>query len=432
MIEQSAELNSKSSGTCMTTSGRTRNTCSHRRQRAQEPVHDENCKSESDDRVYPTASDHPMPLKTWNRNARDLATWTGANVANRVDAYGGYYRYRSEVRRVTRKMTDGRWMPLRLALQRHFCATMPEQIVGLHTTSPQNTSRWLVIDIDAHHGEDPTQNLRIAISIADRLSEFGVAAHIFDSDGRGGIHIWTVFDRPIPTERVFALGRRVTADYPVEIFPKQPRVAPGGFGNWIRLPGMHHSRPHWSRYWCESRWLDAEETVHAILAIEPSPVELLPPIVRVRRIPTSRRLSSQDFSLNFTDSPETLCGWLEQHGVVVKEQRHLSGGAVALVLGRCPINPDHGEAPGDTSVAVIWRPSGVGFHCFHRRCNQVGWRVLRARIDPNYPSPSGFSARHQDVPLASGGQPKVNGSASIRRVRVLDRPNKNCTGEHRE
>ena len=41
--------------------------------------------------------------------------------------------------------------------------------------------------IDAHRGEDPIDNLRIAIEIGRRLAEFGLTAHLLNSDGRGGM-----------------------------------------------------------------------------------------------------------------------------------------------------------------------------------------------------------------------------------------------------
>jgi hypothetical protein len=86
---------------------------------------------------------------------------------------------------------------------------------------------------------------------------------------------------------VFAFLKALTADYgrhglkaPPECFPKQPMVAPPGqcgqFGNWLRLPGKHHSRQHWSTVWDGSRWLGGANAVVYLLTFRGDPVDLLP------------------------------------------------------------------------------------------------------------------------------------------------------------
>src|SRR5262249_48951938 len=63
---------------------------------------------------------------------------------------------------------------------------------------------------------------------------------------------------------------------PPETFPKQPRIRPGKYGNWLRLPGRHHTRDHWSRVWDGERWLDGADAVSYILAHRPSPSSCIP------------------------------------------------------------------------------------------------------------------------------------------------------------
>jgi hypothetical protein len=58
----------------------------------------------------------------------------------------------------------------------------------------------------------------------------------------------------VPAERLYHFLRGLVADHgrlgmaaPPELFPKQPRLRPRpdgspGFGNWLRLPGRHHTR----------------------------------------------------------------------------------------------------------------------------------------------------------------------------------------------
>lgn len=284
-----------------------------------------------------------LPPAPWRTASSDLAEWAIAHLVNRTDARGGYYTKDGEVRRTTRKATDRRWQPHDVALKGHFSATQPEHIVGFHSTSPNNTCRWLGIDIDAHRDEDPIENLRIAIEICERLQRLGLIGHIFNSDGRGGIHILVVFDRPISTVFVFALGKRVTKGFGVETFPKQARIAKGGFGNWLRLPGKHHTRDHWTRYWGGEGWLDTTGTVNAILAMEPCTFPDLPPLIRVDCQRRTKRPNPGRGSKSFTATPDTLRTWLEGHGVSVKDTRACNSDMTVLVLGRCPFFSDHGD-----------------------------------------------------------------------------------------
>ncbi|MFO0836928.1 MAG: hypothetical protein U1D55_00255 [Phycisphaerae bacterium] len=80
-------------------------------------------------------------------------------------------------------------------------------------------------------------------------------------------------------------------------------------------------------------------------------------------------------------APEALRAYLESHGVTVKNTKQRSDGAVVFVLDRCPMNQEHGH---DTSTAVIWRPTGIGFKCQHNSCAAHQWRDVRAKLDPQY------------------------------------------------
>src|SRR5262245_5902568 len=98
----------------------------------------------------------------WTAHADELAAWAWARLVNRTDAWGRYgsqvtYTAPSGALRGRVFLTEG-------DVARHFRATCRGDILGLHTTSPGNLSRWLAVDIDQHGegGNDPEANLRAA------------------------------------------------------------------------------------------------------------------------------------------------------------------------------------------------------------------------------------------------------------------------------
>ena len=194
----------------------------------------------------------------WADAVQDLAT-AATGLLNRLDCCGGY-----RATPVTRKDSNADWLPMPDALHCHF---MGHRTIGLHSTSKQQRCRWLAFDIDSHDSEDPYTNIAAAQLVAHRLRREGLVPYIFDSDGRGGVHVWAVFDQPMESEDAYRLARYIGTDagVKVECFPKQPRIREGGYGNWIRLPGRHPKRDVWSRVRIDGRWGTHEETVDAIL-----------------------------------------------------------------------------------------------------------------------------------------------------------------------
>jgi hypothetical protein len=243
----------------------------------------------------------------WAARADELALWAQARLVNRLDAWGAYTpperRGREYVRRdgTTAKVpvnytAKGRLTPGLLA--RHFRGARHEHIIGLHTTSPDNSCRWGAVDIDRHgdSGNDPAANLAAAVAWHDRLRGLGLSPLLSDSNGAGGFHLLTVFREPVPTARVFALMRWLVADYsahgltaPPECFPKQPHLPPGGYGNWLRLPGRHHTREHWSAVWDGARWLSGADAVAYLLTFRGDPPALVPPEAAAPPPPPPRR-----------------------------------------------------------------------------------------------------------------------------------------------
>lgn len=207
----------------------------------------------------------------WTSKAESLAEFTSQHLVNRTDAYGNYRsvddRTAGAVRTRKSALTSN-------AIQRHFMADDRGDLIGLHTTSPENTCRWLVIDID-HHGEsDPDAEYRnegAAIAIRDKLENQGVISLLMSSNGRGGFHLWVIFDAPIDTATVYQFGQWIVEDWQElglgekpEVFPKQDQLAEGNIGNWVRLPGLHHTYEFFTEVWSGDSWLQGQEAIDAI------------------------------------------------------------------------------------------------------------------------------------------------------------------------
>jgi hypothetical protein len=245
----------------------------------------------------------------WAEHADKLATWAWRFV-NRTDVWGGYRALHERGKRYVR--ADGtpatlghvttRPLPsvrgsvrlTRDVLVAHFRATAPEHVVGLHTTSPDNLSLWGAVEVDWHGegGNSAQANLTAALAWYDELIRLGFRPLLTDSNGKGGYHLRVLFQEPVATPIIFTFLRWLTRDHAShgltaapETFPKQPRVEAGKFGNWLRLPGRHHSRDHWSQTWEGSRWLIGGDAANHLLTFTGDPPSLLPPelVVPVRR-----------------------------------------------------------------------------------------------------------------------------------------------------
>ena len=233
-------------------------------------------------------------LACWRRAARALAEWVMATQVIRTDGYG---RYRSEAEMAklgtTCKIMTVRGILTLGVLKDHFRATRREHIIGPLTivcdAEPEEPdggeSCWCQMvawDIDAHDGDDkanPIGNHRFAIALYDRALKWGRkwggdefwTPLLTDSNGKGGFHLRMMFDRPVLSAQAQAFGKwlaRDHADFGVprpEVFPKQAFPTGKRIGGWLRLPGRHHSHPHWSRVWNGEEWLDSSRALAFIL-----------------------------------------------------------------------------------------------------------------------------------------------------------------------
>lgn len=234
---------------------------------------------QSDDNALPGADQAaPLVAAVWAAFAVMLA-FHFALLQNRSDVHGRYKpAWMRTADPVTGRVAPSYMAKCRLtsaALAAHFAGRCPGDLVGLHAASPAETCRWVAIDLDAHGDtDDPDANRRLAVSIYDTVKGLGFDALLLDSNGRGGFHLWIVFASPVPMADAWRLGRWLVRDFAAsglgkipEVFPKSPRLSGKRMGNWVRLPGRHHTRDHWTKVWDGARWLDGEPAILAILAV---------------------------------------------------------------------------------------------------------------------------------------------------------------------
>lgn len=224
----------------------------------------------------------PDAANPWHRHAHDLARWAAERLVNRSDRFGGYGSNGPSTLPpgpITEVVSP------RL-LEQHFRATAREHVVGLHAIAPDNRGRWVCLDIDAHDGHefDADRNEAFAKACYQRLRGLGFRVLMYGSNGRGGYHLWVLFDGPVPSELLHSFGRWAAVVPPefaplaVESFPKQPALTPTTeWGSWMRIPGRHHSRDVWPRAWDGSGWLSLDDTVVFVLSLDGDSVALIPP-----------------------------------------------------------------------------------------------------------------------------------------------------------
>ena len=244
------------------------------------------------------SKNNPNPgeiASAWGRRADELARWAWARLVVRTDAWGNY-RPLDEVGReyvgpddkrgklgpqTTRKgrLTVG-------LLRRHFAARGRADIIGLHSTAPDSRCRSGALDID-HHGPTSTAadiNLRAALHWYGRLAGLGFRPLLTASNGKGGYHLRLLLSELVPSELVYRMLHWLIRDHaqlgydrPPETFPKQPRLEPGGYGNWLRLPGRHHTLDYWSEVYAGGgEWLSGAAAVDHILSLTGDSPSLIP------------------------------------------------------------------------------------------------------------------------------------------------------------
>jgi len=225
------------------------------------------------------ASQYDIIADEWEDRAGDLAQWAMDNLINRKDVWGQYSVLTPTERRregrsykamtLPQKHLRGNDMVSIDKLTRHFASRHQRkpQIIGLHAKSKETTSRWLGIDVDMHddsktNAEDHARrNLVGVVEWWKKLQGLGYDPLLFNSNDNGGYHLWILFAEPAPTADVFAFAKSIVTTWEEtgleeepETFPK--RVKEDSIGSWFRLPGLHHTKHHYSSVWSGDDWLD--------------------------------------------------------------------------------------------------------------------------------------------------------------------------------
>lgn len=225
----------------------------------------------------------------WRSRAHELGHWAMRTMVNRTDVWGRYLQL--EQRKIGPdgvphnaitapfKQERGKVFLQESSLVKHFQAKKDGVSLGLHAMSAQRSSRWMAVDIDLHDVLDdsvtPEGNFAAALHWWNELRALGLDPLLMDSNGRGGFHLLVLFAQPMTTESVYHYLKGLVADYErrgldsmPETFPKQFKT--GHYGSWLRLPGRHHSRPHYSRVWNDDPsedepWLEGHAAIDRIL-----------------------------------------------------------------------------------------------------------------------------------------------------------------------
>ena len=245
------------------------------------------------DRVLPS----PDIPTAWATNAARLAEWAQPlSVQKKV--FGQYLPMQL---RTKDKQAYTNRRPLTFKVfEKHFAGRDVSHLIGVHSTVRKGDRCWsimLVGDIDRHkESTDPAITLKAALTWYERTRQLGFTPLLIDSNGAGGYHLFIIFDSWVETRVVYQLGQSLFRDWnelglseKPETFPKQPEIPADKWGNWIRLPGRHHTRNHWSNVWDGHQWLEGIDAIEWILQIKGTSAEMIPAEVRELQLTAPRK-----------------------------------------------------------------------------------------------------------------------------------------------
>ena len=236
----------------------------------------------------------------WRDRSPELAQWTMERLVNRTDVWGRYlakkYRDQSSTGNPRNQAITAPFNRERgkiflqvSSLEKHFKAKHGGGVLGVHSSSADGSSRWFAIDIDFHDEDDLSVtregNFVAARFWYDQLMAMGFDPILMDSNGNGGFHVLVVFEKPMETRSVKQFCDRLVRDFARHGLDKAPDLFPSSLGpnrhgSWLRLPGRHHTRDHYTRVWndepyAESKWLEGHEAIDRILSVTPASLAVL-------------------------------------------------------------------------------------------------------------------------------------------------------------
>lgn len=357
--------------------------------------------------------------QAWRDKSNDLAQWAIAHLYARTDAFPEW--------------NGQQWFCKKEAvtadhLAYHFRGSWT---VGTYTIKPtEETCVYTAWDIDCHDlAADPDENWKTAETLYHRLFALGLRPILEDSNGDGGYHVWVIWDQPVSAALALSFGRWIVQDatVEVEVFPKQPQVG-NGYGNQLRVPGHHHRRNHWSRFWDGGfRWLENEDAVHLLLTHRPASPERIPHRARSYTLPmvVAPQRPGQGSDMDAGDQwwkqyngnlrtldilemcgdrltgkvssgwHEIVCPWADAHtdGKEVAYVREAEGEKFPVF--RC--HHQHCEEKRLGDLLALYEPARVGEHCTeHFGCNG---HELNAAVEAVVQPASTTVDRRQEAPM---------------------------------
>jgi len=176
-----------------------------------------------------------------------LATGTGIVTVD-LATYRELFVHRDDV--FAEQQKSGAYFPVRAPITDDDLAEHLDGLAsyGVYVIRPSDqTDKYVVFDLDTHD-ETAAAFLRTGLEGVVNPVLFDLRCLLQESSGSKGIHVWLFLSEPLPARQVRAwvegtflpYWRAVQPNTPIEVFPKQDTVEPGGYGNLVKLPlGVH-------------------------------------------------------------------------------------------------------------------------------------------------------------------------------------------------